>query len=670
MDPTEDLLRRYLELCTTFRDQPEVVPELERLRAEAASADRRPWPCFLDGRIAFVRGDYASALASFEAVLAADPEFVLATHMQGVCLGSLGRHEEALAACQRAISLFGDTEDLALQEQLAKVIVNKGATLGELGRHDDSIAACDQVLSRFSAAKDPALQEQVAKAIINRGVSFGELGRHQEEVAAYDEVIARFGPAEDLRLREQVAWAMVNRGIALGELDRRADELAAYDEVISRFGDAEDLALREAVAEAMFNRQVAVARPGRETGRAGTQAQPVDAGEEAEDAVGESEEVATEAPKAAPRSAAGLVERIHAAPGRVVLVVSGGGSRALAELLEVPGASRTLLEAVVPYCEEALIAWLGGRPEAFCSAGAARAMAMIAFRRASDYEGGRRRAAGVACTASLATDRPKRGAHRVHLALQTARRTATWSLQLKKGRRSRADEEQLVGRLLINTLAEACRVKQRLPLDLLKGEQIDRSQTVAPRPWQDLLLGRVETVCAGGMPARAILPGAFNPLHVGHRRMAEIAGQVLGTPVVMELSIVNVDKPPLDYQEIERRLGQFAPQQRVCLTRAATFEEKSTLFPGATFIVGVDTLRRIADSRYYGDESAACLAAIERIAARGCRFLVFSRNVGTGFMRLSDLDLPEALRAICREVPAEECREDVSSTEIRKSGGW
>ena len=666
MDPTEDLLHKYLELCTTFRDQPDVVPELERLRAETASADVRAWPCFLDGRIAFVRRDYASALASFEAVLAADPEFVLAVHMQGVCLGSLGRHEEALAVCEKAISLFGDAEDLALREQLAKVMVNKGATLGELGRHDDSVAACQEVVARFAAVEDLALQEQVAKAMINRGVSFGELGRHQEEVAAYDEVIARFGLAEDLRLREQVAWAMVNRGIALGELDRRADELAAYDEVISRFGDAEDLALREAVAEAMFNKEV-VSRGARGEGRG---ARGEFTNHQSSIINHQSSKVAPEAPEDAPRSAEGLVERIHAAPGRVVLVVSGGGSRAIAELLEVPGASRTLLEAVVPYCEEALIAWLGGRPEAFCSAGAARAMAMVAFRRAWDYEGGRHSAAGVACTASLATDRPKRGAHRVHLALQTARRTATWSLQLKKGSRSRADEERLVGRLLINTLAEACRVKQRLPLDLLEGEQIDRSQTVAPRPWQDLLLGRVETVCAGGMPARVVLPGAFNPLHVGHLRMAEIAGQIFGTPVVMELSIVNVDKPPLDYQEIERRLGQFAPQQRVCLTRAATFEEKSALFPGATFIVGVDTLRRIADTRYYGDDSAACLAAIERIAGRGCRFLVFSRDVGTGFVRLSDLDLPEALRAICREVPAEEFREDVSSTEIRKSGDW
>ncbi|MHC4181124.1 MAG: nucleotidyl transferase family protein [Planctomycetota bacterium] len=385
---------------------------------------------------------------------------------------------------------------------------------------------------------------------------------------------------------------------------------------------------------------------------------------------GEAETAGSQASGRVPCAAGELVERMHAAPGRVVLVVSGGGSRAIAELLEVPGASRTLLEAVVPYSEEALIAWLGGRPEAFCSARTARAMAMAAFRRAWEYEEGRSSAAGVACAASLATDRPKRGAHRAHLALQTARLTATWSLELRKGRRSRAEEERLVGQLLINTLAEACGIDQRLQVDLLEGEQVDRSQTVAPGPWQDLLLGKVETVCRNGVPARAILSGAFNPLHVGHRRMAEVAGEMLDVPVVMELSILNVDKPPLDYQEIDRRLGQFAAEQPICLTRAATFEEKSKLFPTATFLVGVDTLRRIADTRYYADDSAACLAALERIADRGCRFLVFGRNSGTGFMRLSDLDLPDVLRNICRQVPEEEFREDVSSTAIRRSGGW
>ena len=94
------------------------------------------------------------------------------------------------------------------------------------------------------------------------------------------------------------------------------------------------------------------------------------------------------------------------------------------------------------------------------------------------------------------------------------------------------------------------------------------------------------------------------------------------------------------------------------------------LFPGVTFVVGTDTLRRIAIARFYGDDAGACRAALEQIAARGCRFLVFGRDTGEGFVTLDDLDLPEPLPSLCREVPACQFREDVSSTEIRERGEW
>ena len=81
-----------------------------------------------------------------------------------------------------------------------------------------------------------------------------------------------------------------------------------------------------------------------------------------------------------------LVEQIHDSPTRIVLAATGGGSRAIADLLEVPGGSRTLLEAVVPYSAPAMTAWLGGLPDGFCSAATGRAMAMAAFHRARRYE--------------------------------------------------------------------------------------------------------------------------------------------------------------------------------------------------------------------------------------------------------------------------------------------
>ena len=190
-----------------------------------------------------------------------------------------------------------------------------------------------------------------------------------------------------------------------------------------------------------------------------------------------------------------FVRQVHASPGQVVLVLNGG-SRALAELLEVPGGSKILLEAAVPYSEHSLAAWLGSRPEQFCSSRTARAMAVVAFGHAIRYGAAATQAAGVSCTAGLATDRPKRGPHRAHVAIQTAEQTRHWSLELEKNARSRQEEEQVVSRMVLNAVAQACGVSERLALPLLPQERVEIEQLAAPPPWQDLFLGRVEAIRA------------------------------------------------------------------------------------------------------------------------------------------------------------------------------
>ena len=137
--------------------------------------------------------------------------------------------------------------------------------------------------------------------------------------------------------------------------------------------------------------------------------------------------------------------------------------------------------------------------------------------------------------------------------------------------------------------------------------------------------------------------------------MAELTADILEQPVVAEISILNVEKPPLDYIEVGRRARQFkeGPKvvQFVWLTRAATFEEKSKLFPNATFVVGVDTIRRIVDPKYYANSPVTMLQSIERIIARGCRFLVFGRALDSSFIRLSDIELPACLLWSCQRSP-------------------
>jgi nicotinic acid mononucleotide adenylyltransferase len=162
----------------------------------------------------------------------------------------------------------------------------------------------------------------------------------------------------------------------------------------------------------------------------------------------------------------------------------------------------------------------------------------------------------------------------------------------------------------------------------------------------------------------AIFPGAFHPLHYGHRRIAEFAKERLHKSIEFEISVDNVDKPPLDYTEISERLRQFTSDDTVWLTRAPTFVEKAKIFPGGTFIVGADTIERIADPRYY-DNADARDAALSELETLDCRFMVFGRKTSRGFRTLADLSLPSALAQLCDEVSSDEFREDISSTELR-----
>ncbi len=367
-----------------------------------------------------------------------------------------------------------------------------------------------------------------------------------------------------------------------------------------------------------------------------------------------------------------LVKQIHDQPRRLVIAVTGGGSAAISTLLGVGGASRSVLAATVPYSSEALVELIGGKPDEYCSSWTARAMAMASFLRAQKYDP-TADTLGIACTASLASDRPKRGPQRAHLAYQTATTTAECWLELEKGRRSRAEEESLLTALILNHLAESCDLESRLPLPLVEGEQTHSRKIVAPPDQQDLLAGRVPAVALGAARNKAkplaVFPGAFHPLHDAHRKMADIAAQLLGQDMAFEISILNVDKPPLDFLEIEDRARQFSADQSVWLSRAPNFTEKATLFPGATFIVGADTMARIGQVRYYGGQLATLETAIAHIATQGCHFLVFARAADGELSTLRDLQLPESLARLCQEVPESLFRFDVSSTELRRQSG-
>jgi len=211
---------------------------------------------------------------------------------------------------------------------------------------------------------------------------------------------------------------------------------------------------------------------------------------------------------------------IHRSPQQFVLAITGGGSAAISDLLSEPGASATVLEAIVPYHSGALSRFLGRQPDSAVSSETARSLAMVAWLRAkslSDLGNDQHNLIGLGATTSLSTDRTRKGENQCFIALQSANETTEISLHLVKGR-SRQAEERLVADVILHLIARASGVDIALPV---MDEIISERSRHAVNSWAKLHQGSLSTY-EGEHPI-AVFPGAFNPLHQGHRDMVAVA---------------------------------------------------------------------------------------------------------------------------------------------------
>lgn len=349
------------------------------------------------------------------------------------------------------------------------------------------------------------------------------------------------------------------------------------------------------------------------------------------------------------------VADLHASNWAGVCYLTGGGSLLLSELLCEPGASATLLDAGVPYSYEALVQLLGHAPAQACSEVTSRNLAMKAFTDAqkigSDHD-----LFGLGITASLRTSRSKRGAIRAYVALQTLSHSQVTLVEFPKSS-TRPEQEALLANVAFGKLCWG--------IGLASNSVPKYTTQTATAQFSHKRLFETEPV-ALGVCSRAYLPGAFNPVHTGHRRMHRLAQEILRCEVQYELSIKNADKLPLDYFDLNQRIDQFEAGELV-LTNLPYFYQKAKHLRGTrgvTFVVGIDTFARIIEPKFYETDTQLD-EVIKYLVTSETNFLVFGRTVEDKFKTLDDLSIPESLLPRCRQVESSRFQCDLASSTFR-----
>ena len=367
--------------------------------------------------------------------------------------------------------------------------------------------------------------------------------------------------------------------------------------------------------------------------------------------------------------------KIHGSKIRLVIVVSGVGSQSINWLLSVPGASKTVIEAHIPYANESLNHYIGEIPEQYVSESTAILMAKSAYFNGVKFHNDFSDVIGVSCTGAISTNRPRKGANQAYIAVWSPKLKYVRYVSLNKGERTRAEEEELISSLIIKSIEEKALGQSKLQVALTESESSTIESTEFTSKIDALVNNHIKSIALKGSEPigldhrfnGGILSGSFNPIHKGHVALAQLASKILKTPTAFEISVTNVDKDPLDAKEVGTRLSQFDKNEIVFLTSAPLFSEKSDIFNNSTFIIGNDTAIRLIDPKYYNDSIELMYGSLQTIYSNGCDFLVAGRLQDSRFRTISDVTIPEKFISMFTEIPEEQFRMDLSSTELRKN---
>ena len=142
----------------------------------------------------FAKGDFYSkynhretpSIQCFDNVIALDSKYEPAWYGKAEALAKLGKHEEVIKCCDKAIALLPadakarNTDDNNYYFSSRWRI--KANALSELGKHKESLKCCDEALKIGPTERGGSVH-----TLSQKGITLAKLGKHEESLKCYDE---------------------------------------------------------------------------------------------------------------------------------------------------------------------------------------------------------------------------------------------------------------------------------------------------------------------------------------------------------------------------------------------------------------------------------------------------------------------------------------------------
>lgn len=385
------------------------------------------------------------------------------------------------------------------------------------------------------------------------------------------------------------------------------------------------------------------------------------------------------------RQAAELIRDSDMKPW-VYVVATGGGSKIGSYLWEVPGISSVLAGESFTYSCHETDRFLQFKPDKYCSEETAIHMAMAAYMRACESVPSGRMPIGLAVTANVASSKEHRGDHRIHAAIITPHSRIYTHVILNKGcgHDIRGRDGRICDQVGFNLMLRVLGCSD-IPIMVSGSDSVEMQwehYQIIPQyvdipetKLRELFfqhplfteLGRfLDNVY--DYSDVVLFPGTFNPIHDGHMFMAEAVQDIGNVSTLYMITADSPHKPPLPVvtmlaKAVKIRMSD--PTRCVLFTQNdPLFIDKARKFPGASFLVGADSVERLLDPRWYGGKPEAVVDMLDEFERLGTRFYVFGRDSGKGMVRMSDIPVIGHHKNMFVQMP--DNKYAISSTQIRE----